>query len=153
MHKYLDKLENNINNKKIKNILFNKYYNLKDLYWTLVYSVSLSALAGLGNTFIEPKSNLSLTLFLFLQGFINNFYLSLIISTFYARLINGLVKLKNLRINGNIAWAVTQIMFFIWHSILGTKNPLNAIILPAVAALILTNFHINTILKQKNSKI
>lgn len=145
MDRYLGRLEKNIGNTKAGKILFNKYYNLKDFYWTLIYAVGISILAGIGNVFPEIQSGK--VLFTFWQGFLNNLYFSIFINLFYARMINFLGNKKHLRFNGNLLWIVLTIMFLIWHYLIGTENPIETNILPAIAAFILTNYHITTLKK------
>ena len=67
MHNYLDKLEKQIGNTIIGKNLFNKYYNVKDLYWAIVYTIAFSVLAGVGNTFPEIHSGFRNVLFLFVS--------------------------------------------------------------------------------------
>jgi len=149
MHNYLDRLEKQIGNRKIGKILFNKYYGIKNLYWTLFYAVSLSSLAGIGNAF--SASGLNDFLLLFIQGFINTMYLSIFVNIFYAKIVERLSNSGHFRRNGNILWAIVNLLFIAWHIILGTENPLQANIMPGIASLILTNYHINILLR--NSKI
>lgn len=151
MHKYIDNLENKIKSTNIGNILFNKYYSLRDLYWTFYYAVSLSLLAGLGNAFFDTSDG-SFSYLLF-QGFLNNFYLSFFINVFYSKIIFKLSKGSNLRRNGNLLAAIVLVAFIVWHYILGTDNPIQANILPGITSFILTNYHISVLLKKGNSKI
>ena len=148
MHRYLDRVEKKIENTSTGKFLFNKYFNLKDLYWTLVYVVSISILAGIGNAFPEIQSGKAL--FTFWQGLLNNLYFSIFINLFYARIINFLGNKKHLRFNGNLLWAIVMIFFVIWHYVIGTENPIATNVLPAIAAFILTNYQINAL---KNSKL
>ena len=150
MHKYLDRWEKKIEGTPSGKFFFNKYYNIKDLYWTILYTTTFGVLAGFGNAFPELNSGLANILYAFAQGFLNNTYLSIFINIFYARVINFWSNKKHLRLYGNILCAIVQVMFYIWHSTLGTENPFQAILLPAIAAFLLTNYHINTL---KNSKI
>lgn len=152
MQKYIDILENKIGNKKIGKFLFNKYYNIRNLYWTLFYAVTLSALAGLGNAFSELGSGASNILSLFFQGFINNMYLSFFLNIFYAKIVDKLGKRKHFRRNGFILWGVVAVIFVLWHYNIGAENPLQSNIAPAIVSFILTLHHINVIIKN-NSKI
>ena len=151
MHKYTDKLENDIGGRKTGKFIFNKYYNLRDLYWTLYYSVSLSLLAGLGNAFLDEGNGGFGSLFL--HGFLNNFYLSFFLNIFYARIINKLSKGGNFRWNGNILAVTVVVLFIVWHYFIGTENPMQTNILPGIVSLILTNHHISALLRKKNSKL
>lgn len=151
MHKYLDELEKKIGKTPSGKFLFNKYYSIKDLYWAVLYTTAFGILAGLGNVFPELQANLSKILYVFAQGFLNNTYLAFFINIFYARIINFLSNKKYLKLYGNILWALVQLMFYTWHSMLGTENPFQAVLLPAIAALLITNYHINSI--KINSKI
>ena len=147
MHNYIDKLENNVGNRKIGKFIFNKYYNLRDLCWTLYYAVSLSLLAGLGNAFLDKGAG-SFGILL-LHGFLNNFYLSFFLNIFYSKIINKFSKLDHFRRNGNILAITVVVLFITWHYFIGTENPIKANILPGIVSLILTNHHISTLLKQK----
>jgi hypothetical protein len=146
MHNYLDKLENIIGNTKRGKLLFNKHYNLKDLYWTLFYGISLSSLAGIGNSY--SASGLNNFLLLFMQGFVNAMYLSIFVNIFYVKIIDKFSNLDHFRRNGNILWFTVLLLFIAWHYILGTENPLQANIMPGIASLVLTNYHISSISKQ-----
>ena len=146
MHKYLDRLEKRIGDTSTGKFLFNKYYNLRDLYWTLIYAVGISILAGIGNAIPEIQSGK--VLFTFWQGFVNNLYFSVFVNLFYARIMNFLGTKKHLRFNGNLLWVVLTVLFLIWHYSIGTENPISTNILPAFTALMLTNYHITTLKKQ-----
>lgn len=147
MHNYLDKLENQIKGNNIGKIFFNRYYSLRDLYWTLYYAFSLSLLAGFGNVFFDKGTgNFSALLF---HGFLNNFYLSFFINIFYSRVMNWLSKFNNLRRNGNILAFIIMILFITWHQIIGTENPVQANIMPGIASFLLTNHHIS-VLKRRS---
>ncbi len=146
MHNYLDKLENQTKASNIGKLLFNKYYNLRDLYWTCYYAVSLSLLAGLGNAFFDNAvGNFSSLL---LHGFLNNFYLSFFLNIFYSKFINRLSKLNHFRRNGNILAVSVVALFIAWHYALGTENPVKANILPGIVSIILTNYHISALLQK-----
>jgi len=151
MHKSLDKLENRIKGSNIGNILFNKYYGLRDLYWTCYYAVSLSLLAGFGNAFLDNGNGSFANLLL--HGFLNNFYLSFFLNIFYSKIINRLSKGSDFRRNGNIMAVIVWALFIMWHYALGTENPVKANILPGIVSIILTNYHISTLLGDKNSKL
>ena len=88
MYKYLVKLESKIGKKRIGKILFNDYYDLKDLYWTLVYTAAFGILAGIGNAIPGFGLGFHFVIFLFVQGFLNNTYLSLIINIIYAKIVD-----------------------------------------------------------------
>jgi hypothetical protein len=148
MHTQLDKLENKIRHIKIGGFLFNKYYNIKDLYWALFYVTTLSALAGFGNAFPGLHSSITNIFILFGQGFLNNIYLSLFVNLFYVKIVNKLSDGKHFRRNGNILWSIVMIVFVGWHYFIGTENPIQANILPGILSLILTNYHINTIVNK-----
>src|SRR3989338_3505087 len=147
MHNYLDKLENQTKGSNIGKILFNKYYNLRDLYWTFYYAVSLSLLAGFGNAFLDDSNGNFAGLLL--HGFLNNFYLSFFLNIFYSKLINRLSKLDHFRRNGNILAVIVMFLFISWHYILGTENPVKANILPGIVSIILTNYHIRALLQKQ----
>ena len=151
MHNYLDKLENKTGKAKIGKILFNKYYSIKNLYWTLFYTVSLSFLVGLGNAI--PALGSEKMLPLVYQGFINNIPFSIFINLFYAKIIDKISNLGHLRRDGNILWAIVLVLFVLWHFIIGTENPIQANIMPGIVSLILTNYNINTLLRKKYSKL
>ena len=148
MHKYIDKLENKIKVTNIGKILLNKYYNLRDLYWTLYYSISLSLLAGFGNAFLDEGTGDFANLFL--HGFLNNFYLSFFLNIFYSKIVNRLSKLDHFRRNGNILAVIVVGLFITWHYLIGTENPIRANILPGIVSIILTNYHISALLEKKN---
>ena len=152
MHKYFDNLETKIGNKKFGKFLFNKYYNIKNLYWTLFYSISLSTLTGFGNAFPGLDLGISNILNLFIHGFINNMYLSFFLNIFYAKIVDRLSNGNHFRRNGYILWGIVVIIFFIWHNIIGTENLFQSNIAPAIISFILTRHHINVILR-KNRKI
>ena len=148
MHDYLDKLENKISNERIGGILFNKYYSLRDLYWTIFYAVSISLLAGIGNGISEINSGINRVIYFTFQGFVNNFYLSFFVNIFYPKIVNRLSYGKHLRRNGNIFWAIVAGLFVAWHYLIGTENPVQTNILPNLAALIITNYHINVLIRK-----
>ena|SRR3989344_6680066 len=150
MHRYLDKLEKRISGFPSGKFLFNRYYNIKDLYWAILYTTVFGVLAGIGNAFPELHSGLANGLYAFAQGFLNNTYLSIFINIVFAKIINLLSKSKNIRIYGNLFTAFMQFLFLAWHYFIGTQNPIAAISLQAVLAFILTNYQINAV---KNSKI
>ncbi|MBI2134464.1 hypothetical protein HYU09_00605 [Candidatus Woesearchaeota archaeon] len=150
MHKYLDQLENKIENMKLRGFLFNRYYNIRDLYWAVLYTAAFGLLAGIGNALPELQSGLADILYAFAQGFLNNTYLSIFISIVFAKIINLLNKSKNIRIYGNLVAFFTQLLFLAWHYFIGTQNPIAAISLQAILAFILTNYQITAV---KNSKI
>jgi hypothetical protein len=146
MHNYLGRLENKISNTNVGKIIFNKYYNVLDLYWTLFYAISISILAGIGNSIVDLNSGN--IFYLLSQGFINNIYLSLLINIFYPKIISKLSDMPNLRRNGNLFWAFIFALFVAWHYILGTENPILANIPPNLAALILTNYQISILIRK-----
>ena len=150
MHKYLDRWEKKIEGTPSGKFFFNKYYSIKDLYWTILYTTTFGVLAGFGNAFPELNSGLANILYAFAQGFLNNTYLSIFINMVFAKIINLLSKSKNIRIYGNIFTAFMQLLFLTWHYFIGTQNPLATISLQAVLAFILANYQINSV---KNSKI
>lgn len=145
MHRYLDRLEKNIGNTKAGKILFNKYYNLKDFHWTILYTTAFGILAGLGNAFPEIQAGFAKSLYAFSQGFLNNTYLSIFINLFYARIVNFLSNKKHFRINANILWAITQPLFLLWHMFIGTENPIATFIPLAILAFILTNYQVSAV--------
>jgi len=147
MHNYLDRLENKISNNKIQKFLFNKYYDIKDLYWTIFYTITFGALAGVGNAFLERGfENITNA---FVQAFINNTYLAVFVNIIQTRLIAFLSTTGHFRLYGNIIAGTVQIGFVIWHIFIGTQNPIQTNILPAIMAFMLINYHINVL----NSKI
>jgi len=147
MHNYLDKLENKISNSIIQKFLFNKYYNIKDLYWTIFYTIAFGALAGVGNAF--PERGLENITNAFVQAFINNTYLAFFVNIFQTRLINLLSTTKHFRLYGNIVGVTISLGFVIWHIFIGTQNPIQTNILPFILAFTLINYHISVL----NSKI
>lgn len=151
MHKYIDKLENKIKDTSAGNILFNKYYSLRDLYWTFYYAASLSLLAGFGNAFLDKGAGDFANLFL--HGFLNNLYLSFFLNIAYSKIVNRLSKLGHFRRNGNILAVIVAALFITWHYFMGTENPIKANILPGIVSIILTNHHISALLEKKNSKL
>lgn len=151
MYGYIGQLETRIKGTKTGKILFNRYYNLKDAYWTGYYAVSLSLLAGLGNAFLDTGNGSFANLLL--HGFLNNFYLSFFLNIFYSKIINRLSKGSNFRRNGNVLAVVVGALFITWHYILGTENPIKANILPGIVSIILTNHHISALLQKSNSKL
>ena len=151
MHKYLDKLEKQLGTRRIGNFLFNRYYNLRDVCWTLYYAVSLSLLAGLGNAFLDKSGSSFASLLL--HGFLNNFYLSFFLNIFYTRIINKLSKENNFRRSGNILAVTVVFLFIAWHYFIGTENPIQANIMPGIVSLILTNHHISTLLRKNTGVV
>ncbi len=149
MYEHIDKLENKIKGSNIRNILFNKCYGLRDLYWTLYYAVSLSLLAGLGNAFLDNSNGSFINLLL--HGFLNNLYLSFFLNIFYSKLINRLSNGGNFRRNGNILAVVVGAVFIMWHYALGTENPVKANILPGIVSMLLTNHHISVLLARRTA--
>jgi hypothetical protein len=147
MHNYLASLENKISNTTVRKIIFNRYYNVLDLYWTLFYAISISILAGIGNSIVDLHSEN--IFYLLSQGFVNNIYLSLLINIFYPKIISKLSDLPNLRRNGNLFWAFIFALFVVWHYILGTENPILANIPPNLTALILTNYQISILIRKR----
>ncbi len=149
MPKYLDKLENKFENKKIGKILFNKYYNLRDFCWMFYYLIAFGALAGIGNSLSELNSGLKILLPLFWQGFLNNSYLSILITIIFAKSVNLLSTKKHFRLNVNIFNAIIMVLFLLWHYIIGTENPLQAMVLPALLSLFLINHHVSAVKNKK----
>jgi len=147
MYKYLGSLEKKIGNESLRKFLFNKYYSIKDLYWTVLYTTAFGILAGFGNAFPELNSGLAKALYAFAQGFLNNTYLAIFINIFYARIINFLSNKEYFRYYGNILWAFVQLSFLGWHYFIGTGNPIQTMILPALLAFLLTNYHISKVRK------
>src|SRR3989338_604088 len=147
IYKYLNSLEKKISNEPLRKFLFNKYYSIKDLYLAVLYTTAFGILAGLGNAFPELQAGLSKTLYAFAQGFLNNTYLAVFINIFYARIINFLGNKKYFRYYGNILWAFVQLSFLGWHYFIGTENPVETMILPALLAFLLTNYHISKVRK------
>src|SRR3989338_1999980 len=147
MYKYLGSLEKKIGNESLRKFLFNKYYSIKDLYWTVLYTTAFGILAGFGNAFPELNSGLATALSAFAQGFLNNTYLAIFINIFYARIINFLSNKEYFRYYGNILWAFVQLSFLGWHYFIGTQNPVQTMILPALLAFLLTNYHISKVRK------
>ena len=143
IYKYLNSLEKKISNEPLRKFLFNKYYSIKDLYLAVLYTTAFGILAGLGNAFPELQAGLSKTLYAFAQGFLNNTYLAVFINIFYARIINVLINKEYFRYYGNILWAFVQLSFLGWHYFIGTENPAQTMILPALLAFLLTNYHIS----------
>jgi hypothetical protein len=148
MHNYLAQLEIKFSNTTVGKFIFNKYYGLLDLYWTLFYAISISILAGIGNSMADLNSGNMF--FLISQGFLNNIFLSLLINIFYPKIISKLSDMPNLRRNGNLFWAFIFALFVAWHYILGTENPIQANIPPNLAALILTNYQISILIRKKS---
>ena len=147
MHKYLDNLENRVKGSNTGKILFNKYYSLRDLYWTFYYAVSLSLLAGFGNAFLGEGAGDFANLFL--HGFLNNIYLSFFLNIIYSKIVNRLSKLGHFRRNGNILAVIVVGLFISWHYFVGTENPIQANILPGIVSIILTNYHISALLEKR----
>ncbi len=147
MHKYLDRLEKRAGNTASGRFLFNRYYNIKDFYWTILYTTAFGILAGFGNAFPGLQSSLADILYAFAQGFLNNTYLAIVINIFYARIINFLSKKEYFRYYGNTLWAFVQLSFLAWHYFIGTENPVETMILPALLAFLLTNYHISKVRK------
>lgn len=143
MYKYLGSLEKKIGNESLRKFLFNKYYGIKDWYWAILYTTAFGILAGLGNAVPELQASLSKVLYAFAQGFLNNTYLAIFINIFYARIINALSNKEYFRYYGNILWAFVQLSFLGWHYFIGTENPAQTMILPALLAFLLTNYHIS----------
>jgi len=148
MHNQIDKLENKIGNKKFGRFLFNKYYNIRDLYWSIIYTIAFSVLAGIGNTFPELHSGFENVFNLFKQGFINNIYLAVIVNTFFTKIINSLRYQLYFRLIGNLFTVIVEIAFFIWHVIIGTENPLQTMTLIVILAFSLVNYHISALTKK-----
>jgi len=146
----LDNLENKIRDTHIGKLLFNKYYNIRNLSWTLFYAISISLLAGIGNSISELNSGINNVFFLSLQGFVNNLYLSFFVNIFYPRIVEWLSHRSHMRRNGNILWAIIFALFVVWHFIIGTENPIQTNIIPNLAALIITNYHINILNREKH---
>src|SRR3989338_783036 len=147
MHMYLDRLKKRVGNTPFGKLLFNRYYSIKDLYWTVLYTTAFGILAGFGNAFPELNSGLAKVLYAFAQGFLNNTYLAIFINIFYARIINFLSNKEYFRYYGNILWAFVQLSFLGWHYFIGTGNPIQTMILPALLAFLLTNYHISKVRK------
>jgi len=147
MHNYLDTIENKIIDKKIGKILFNKYYNIKDLYWTIFYTIAFSLLAGIGNAFTERGFDNIISAFI--QAFLNNAYLGFFVNIFQSRLIAYLSTTMHFRLYGNITAGTIQIGFIVWHTLIGTLNPLQTNVLPAIMAFSLINYHMS-VLKRRN---
>jgi len=148
MHKYLERLEKRIEYTKFGKILFNKYYDLKDLYWAILYTIAFSVLAGVGNAFPEINSGIRNVIFLFVQGFVNNTYLAIIVNLFFTKIINSLKNMKYFRLFGNFFTAIVEFGFLIWHFFIGTENPLQTMTLIVILAFILVNYHISAVIKK-----
>ena len=150
MDRYLDRMEKRIGNAPSGKIIFNKYYSIKDLYWTVLYTTAFGILAGFGNAFPDLNLGFAIVLYAFAQGFLNNTYLSIFINIVYAKAINLMNKSENIRMYGNLFCGFTLFLFLLWHYFIGTQNPIATISLQAILAFILTNYQINSL---KNSKI
>jgi len=148
MHNQIDKLENKIGNKKLGRFLFNKYYNVKDLYWAIIYSIAFSVLAGIGNSFPELHSGFENVFILFKQGFINNIYLAIIVNTFFTKVINSLRHKIHFRLMSNLFTALVEVGFLVWHIIIGTENPLQTMTLIVILAFLLVNYHVSAVIKK-----
>jgi len=148
MHNQIDNLENKFGNKKIGKILFNKYYNVKDLYWAIIYTLAFSTLAGIGNAFPDIHMGFRNLIYLFREGFINNVYLAIIVNTFFTKVINSLRNKKHFRLKSNLFTAWVEVGFLVWHYMIGTNNPLQTMSLIVILAFLLVNYHVSALIKK-----
>ena len=148
IYNYLDKLKQNIKNENIKKILFNKYYDIKDLYWNLLYTLGFGLAAGIGNAIPEAESLKNFILALG-NGFLNNAKLGIFINLFFAKTVDLLGKTSYPRLYTNLFCAFVQALFLSWHYIIGTENPIQTMVLPILIGFVLVNYHVNTLKKNQ----
>lgn len=137
---YIVSLEKKIKNQRVRDFLFNKYYSIVDIYWNFYYVFWYGVISGIGNAF--PSFGEPDMIRLFIQGFVNNAMLGLILNLFYARTVNYLITTRFPRLYPNILNLAVQALFLFWHFFIGTENPLQTWTLPFIAGFILTNYHV-----------
>ena len=145
MYKYIISLKSKLNNKKLRNILYNSYFSLIDLYWNIYYTFWFGVFAGIGNAF---HGNANELISLFFQGFINNAYLSIFVNLFYAKFVGIMIKTNHPRLYSNTFGLAVQSAFLLWHYFIGTQNPLQTMVLPVVGGIVLVNYHVTRVLRQ-----
>ncbi len=130
-------------------LLHNKYYNLNDLLWTIIYVFIFSSYAGFNNVLGSLVMKNASIASAFFVAFLNHAKIGILIGLFYARGIKYLCKYKHRRLYVFIFVTFTILAFLVWHIIEGTQNPLFVIIPHWIIALILANIQVSYI--KKNS--
>ena len=122
----------------IEKFKYNKYFDLEDLIWFLIYTTTFSIIAGLssylGDIFSGNGSSA-----VFLLAFWNHVKLSWFINLVYSRVVRWLLTLKRPFLAINILSIKINIYFLIGHFLLGSDNPLLIVFVNMIISLILTN--------------
>lgn len=118
-------------------------YTKKDFRWATIYSLCHSMLSGANNSFTNYFLGKGQYFGAFYRATRNSFVASMIIGTFYTKLINSLCESKHAFLYSNLASIGLSSLMIGWHHVAGTDNPFIAPLPNIVLGLILTNVQVS----------
>lgn len=122
----------------IEKIKYNKYFDLEDLIWFLIYTTTFSLIAGL-SSYLGSINSGNQSQAIFILAMLNHLKLSWILNLIYSRVVRFLIKLKRPILAVNLFSIKVNLYFLIGHFWLGSENPVTIVIINLIISLILTN--------------